>query len=75
MFNTSTKREIKEIRPGDPQFLLTDGMIQYPRAMIHILPECPASVRAQIEWAMASGYLKATAYVQGKELTWQTLTG
>lgn len=68
------KREIKEIRQGDPNFMLTDGFIQYPRAMLHITPECPAVIRDEIMWAVSNGYLKCVAYVQGKELTWEQLT-
>jgi hypothetical protein len=75
MFNQSTKqREIKTVRAGDPNFMLTDGFIQYPRAMFHVLPECPNNIRQNIEWAIQNGYLKAVAHVQGKELTWQELT-
>lgn len=68
------KREIKEVRQGDPNFMLSDGMIMYPRAMLHVLPECPADVRAKIMWAVNNGYLKCVAHVQGKELTWQNLS-
>lgn len=74
MFTTTSKRDIKAVRQGDPGFMLTDGMIQYPRAMMHITPECPAEVKTSIMWAVNNGYLKCVAHVQGKELTWQTLT-
>ena len=68
------KHEIKEIRQGDPDFLLTDGLMLIPRAMIHILPECPQDVRETINWAVLHGYLKTVAHVQGKALTWEKLT-
>lgn len=74
MFSTASKRDIKTIRQGEPGFLLHDGFVQYPRAMIHILPNCPLRVRETINWAIAEGYLKTVAHVQGKELTWQQLT-
>lgn len=74
MFNTSTKRDIKEIRQGEPGFMLTDGFIGYPRAMLHITPDCPPEIRTTIMWAVNNGYLKCVAHVQGKELTWQSLT-
>ena len=73
MFTTS-KRDIKEIRQGDPNFTLNDGMVTYPRAMLHITPECPQVLASEIMWAVNNGYLKCVAYVQGKELTWQNLT-
>lgn len=68
------KREIKAIRQGDDGFMLDDGMVMYPRAMIHITPDCPHNVRQNIQWAISNGYLKTVAHVQGKELTWQELT-
>lgn len=74
MFSIQSKRDIKTVRQGEPGFMLNDGLVQYPRAMLHILPDCPSYVRTQIEWAFANGYLKTVAHVQGKELTWQTLT-
>ncbi len=74
MFITSSTRDIKAVRQGDPGFMLTDGMIQYPRAMLHITPDCPADVKVQIMRAVNNGHLKCVAHVQGKELTWQALT-
>ena len=71
---TTTQREIKTVRQGDPNFTLNDGMITYPRAMIHILPQCPYELRDQINFAIAKGYIQMVAHVQGKELTWQELT-
>ena len=69
-----TKREIKTIRQGDPNFMLYDGLVAYPRAMIHISPECPSNTRQIINWAIENGYVKTVAHVQGKELTWEALT-
>lgn len=68
------KREIKEVRQGDPHFTLSDGFITYPRAMLHITPECPPEIRSTIMWAVNAGHLKCVAHVQGKELTWQDLS-
>lgn len=75
MFNINTSTcDIKTIRQGDPNFSITDGMISYPRAMMHVLPECPSHIRQYIEWAHDNGYIKMVAHVKGKELTWETLT-
>lgn len=75
MFNQSTKqRDIKTVRQGETNFILTDGFVTYPRATIHILPQCPWQIRDQINFAMAKGYIQMVAHVQGKELTWQELT-
>lgn len=77
MFTVSdfqSKREIKTIRQGEANFMLSDGMIMYPRAMIHITPNCPGHLRDAINTAVASGYVKCVAHVQGKELTWEAMT-
>lgn len=68
------RHDIRTIRQGDPGFMLTDGMVMYPRAMLHVLPECPQHVRELINWAHSEGLIKCVAHVQGKELTWETLT-
>ena len=74
MFTQAKTREITAVRQGDPNWMLTDGFVTYPRAMLHILPNCPQNIRETINWALAQGYVKPVAHVQGKELTWQTLT-
>ncbi len=66
-------REVKTIRSGDPNFMIYDGLVAYPRAMIHVLPECPSNIRHYIEWAIAEGYLKPVAHVYGKEITMDLL--
>jgi hypothetical protein len=67
-------RDIRPIRQGEEGFMLDDGLVMYPRAMLHITPDCPQHVRETINWAITNNYLKTVAYVQGKELTWQHLT-
>jgi hypothetical protein len=71
---SAIKHQIKTIRQGDPNFHLTDGVVLYPRAMLHVLPECPRAYRDALQMAFDGGYIKLVAHVQGKELTWETLT-
>ena len=73
-FTTAKQRDIKTVRQGEPDFMLTDGFISYPRSMLHITPDCPPEIRSTIMWAVNAGHLKCVAHVQGKELTWQNLT-
>jgi hypothetical protein len=68
-----SKNKVKTIRQGEPDFSLVDGMVVYPRAMIHVLPECPSNVRHHINWAIANGYLKAVAHVYDYEHTMDKL--
>ncbi len=69
------KKDVREIRQGDPKFHINDGMVIYPRAMLHVTPECPRNVRETLNWAMAQGYIKTVAHVYGKELTMDELRG
>ena len=69
----SSSKDIRSIRQSDSGFMINDGMVSYPRAMIHIVPECPRNVRETLNWAIANGYVKSVAYVYGKELTMDAL--
>ena len=69
----SSSKDIRTVRQGDQDFMINDGMISYPRAMIHVLPECPSRVRDYINWAIENGYVKCVAHVYGKELTMDAL--
>ena len=61
------------IRQDDPMFKITDGLCVYPRAGLHILPECPSHVRDIIQTATAQGWLKTVAYMHDYEKTFALL--
>jgi hypothetical protein len=71
---TSHKSQVRTIRQGDPQFNIVDGFAQYPRAMIHVLPECPSYVRDIIQTATAQGWIKPVAHITERELIFMGLT-
>lgn len=66
-------KDVKTIRQGDSDFMINDGMVSYPRAMIHVVPECPRNVRETLNWAISMGYIKSVAHVYGKEKTMDSL--
>lgn len=66
-------KDVKSIKQGDAKFYINDGIITYPRAMIHVLPNCPQAYRSSIEQALSNGYIKLVAHVYGKELTMDAL--
>lgn len=72
-FITRKSKDVKTIRQGDSNFMIYDGLVAFPRAMIHILPECPRNVRETLNWAIAQGYVKTVAHVYGKEQTMDAL--
>ena len=73
-FFKGVKHDIRAIRQGEPDFMIYNGLVTYPRAMLHVMPECPAAIRNELQWAMDCGYIKLVAHAKGKELTWEKLT-
>ena len=61
------RSRVKTIRQGDSDFTLQDGFVTYPRAMLHIAPECPTDIQNYITWAYDNGYLKCVANVYSVE--------
>lgn len=72
-FITRTSK-VRTIRESDDDFKIVDGMVMYPRAMIHLMPDCPAHVRTTLNWAMTEGYVKMVAHVIDHELVWDKLS-
>lgn len=70
----TTQHKVHEIRQGDERFLIKDGFVTYPRAMLHVLPGCPENIRLQLNWAMAEGYIKCVANVTEREMLFIGLT-
>jgi hypothetical protein len=60
----------KTIRQGDNDFHFVDGMALVPRAMLHVLPDCPANIRNDLQWAVSQGYVKVVASIPETELMW-----
>lgn len=67
------KSRIKTLRQGDPDFHIDDGLVKYPRAMLHVVPGCPEHIRQQIILAMSNGYLKCVAHMFDYEYTMDKL--
>ncbi len=67
------KSNITTLRSGDKGFTMYDGLIAYPRAMIHILPSCPANIRQYIQWAANEGHVKCVAHIYEHEETFNLL--
>jgi hypothetical protein len=73
MTYTVTESNVKAIYQNQDGFKIVDGMVMYPRAMVHILPECPHNVRDMINFAIAKGYLQCVAHIYKHEETFNLL--
>lgn len=67
--------KIREIRQGDDDFYISDGVKISPRAYIEISDLCPANMSLMIQRAMADGYLKTVACVKERDYMWEKLSG
>lgn len=62
-----TKNKIFSIRPNDPYWLISDGMIITPRAGFEISERCPGNHKVFISNAIDQGWLTAVAYITERE--------
>jgi hypothetical protein len=65
--------KVKSIRAGDRQFMIQDGFASYPRAMLHVLPECPIEYSLIIQKCFNNGWIKPVAHVTERELIFMGL--
>jgi hypothetical protein len=70
---TTHKSKIKTLKPGDPAFMLNDGIVVCPRAGFEISHSCPQEYVSILKQAMQAGWIKPVAHLYGKELTMDLL--
>ena len=58
----STVSNIKTIRPGDPDFIITDGLTLAARAGFEVSNDCPYEYRLIISKCIDRGWLSPIAY-------------
>ncbi len=74
MFLTETKSKIKTIRPGDPDWIIIDGLTISHRAGFEIDSKCPSNVEQYILMAIENQWLKPVAYQPVHEEFMEKLT-
>lgn len=68
------KTQIHTIKPGDPNFIIDDGLVQSNRAGIEISQRCPENYKDLIIECINHGWLKPVANVTERELIFMGLT-
>lgn len=74
-FIIQTDTTFKEIKQGDVDFYMTDGIKLVPRASLEVSEACPLNIKLAIQRAMADGYLRPVAYIKTKDYMWEQLGG
>jgi hypothetical protein len=70
---TSTKNDVKAVRPGDPLWHIKSDFVITPRAGFEVSEKCPREYRAILATCMQNGWLKPVAYLKGSEATMEYL--
>ena len=74
MFVTEPTEPITRIiKPGDPNFLINNGIMLTPRAGIDILPNCPTRYANMLAELYSAKWFTPFAVVTSEEYTWMTL--
>lgn len=71
---TFQKSQVRTIRDSDPNFTIRDGMVIYPRAMVHVMPECPVEYQHIIRECINNKWLKSVAHMTEREMLFIGLT-
>jgi hypothetical protein len=71
---TFHQSQIRTIKPGDPNFVITDGLTLANRAGLEISQRCPSNYAKIITDCINHGWLKPVANVTERELIFIGLT-
>ena len=70
--STNTKT-FKTLRPGDPDFVMGNGILMAPRAGLEISNNCPDRYVSVIAECINNGWLKPVAHMRDTEYTMELL--
>jgi hypothetical protein len=71
---TTHRSQVRRIRPGDPNFVITDGLVQTNRAGLEISQRCPKNYKDLILECINHGWIKPVAHVTEREMIFMGLT-
>ena len=74
MTYTTHQSQIRTLKPGDPNFVITDGLVQANRAGIEISQQCPSNYASLIAECINHGWIKPIAHVTERELIFMGLS-
>ena len=70
---SARQTNIRTLKPGDPLWLLDDGMVLSPRAGFEISQRCPENYKDIILECIRYGWLKPVASMYDHEITFDIL--
>jgi len=70
---STNSKTFKTLRPGDPDFVMSSGILMAPRAGLEISNNCPDRYASVIAECINQGWLKPVAHMRDSEYTWELL--
>ena len=70
---STNSKTFKTLRPGDPDFVIDNGILIAPRAGLEISNNCPDRYASVIAECINQGWLKPVAHMRDSEYTWELL--
>lgn len=74
MTYTIRQTQLRTIKPADPRFHISDGMVTAARAGFEISIDCPNTYAEVIKESIGRGWLKPVATVTERELIFMGLS-
>lgn len=62
------KSAIKTIKPNEAQFIITDGIVQAPRAGFEISNRCPSEYKKILQECISYGWIMPVANMTEREM-------
>lgn len=62
------KSTIKTIKPNDSNFIITDGIVQSPRAGFEISNRCPSEYKMILQECIRYGWIMPVAHMTEREM-------
>ena len=70
---STNSKKFKTLRPGDPDFVMNNGILMAPRAGFEISKDCPHNYLQILQTCIDRGWVKPIAYMRDSEYTWELL--
>jgi hypothetical protein len=67
MTYTVARSNVKSLRPGDPHFTISNGLVLTSRASFEISKNCPDEYKSIFITAIKAGWIKPVAHVTDEE--------
>ena len=67
MTYTVARSNVKSIRPGEPHFTISNGLVVTSRASFEISKNCPDEYKSIFITAIKAGWIKPVAHVTDEE--------